>query len=696
MADTKISAFTAAATLGGTELVPIVQGGANLSTTIAKIISLAGAILVLPSGDATGATDSAAVQAAVNTQNSAGAGIVQLVGGRYYFGTPIVPMSGVRIEGISANINYTTNNAFIPDSNLVLTNGGTYIDCKGGAGFQWAKTVQGVPTQQAFTAAGTTNFTIKNMGFTNYSRAIDAGNTNNPAAWYAEFENLYMAAGTDWGFWITNFQHCKFRRIYAYGNTTGQQWYGNDVPSSVLQPGNSMWEDIFGAPPNLLTSRGLVWNAAQGQQNEGYLTRIQNNRVTNSSTQAATMAAPIATTITNTSASIAATNTFAANDRVSFSATTGTSGGQVVAGTIYYVSATGLSGSAFQVSTTVGGAVITFNASGTPNVQIAKFAVTDGTKFAVGMPVQFSATANGFTQWRTYFVLSVSTNVLTVSLTFGGNAVTSTGNTAVNIVTQGFPGIEVIALPGAQINAHIFNNLDAESAGTTAIAIQNVAGSIFSINQLPGTAQSTMGVTGRGLVDCQILSPNGTNTDFDNNANSSAVQYSGARQGTSVGYMGAGIWYDAVSGNTVLSNGSNFDTQSVGMLQLVGGSKVMPGSLGITQKASFSASANPTLGDANLSVVSTNGVAGTTITLPTISSSNVGVWGTFFNGTASAQTLNTNGTQLFNNVTGRTSLTINPNASVRICAGYVGSSTYTWIIEGASSAIVSGVVSAPT
>lgn len=650
------------------------------------------------SGDATGVTDAAALQSAINTLAAVPGGTLTLAACTYYVATPLIPKTGVSIVGQFDLLNYTVNTAPIPDSNQVRTTaGGTLFNCMAGACFQWNKAVLGVwGTQNGFVTAGPSNYAIKNIGFTNCSRAIDAGNTNNPAGWYAEFENIYVSNCTDWGVWITNFQHDKFRRIYTYNNTTGQQWYGNDVPSSTLQPGNSMWEDIFGAPPNLLTSRGLVWNAAQGQQNEGYLTRIQNNRVTNSSTQAATMAAPIATTITSSSASIAATNTFAANDPVSFSATTGTSGGQVVAGTIYYVSATGLSGSAFQVSATVGGAVITFNASGTPNVLTAKFSVTDGTKFAVGMPVQFSATVDGFTQWRTYFVLSVSTNVLTVSLTYGGNAVTATAATAVNVVTQGFPGIEVIALPGAQINAHIFNNLDAESAGTTAIAIQNAAGSIFSINQLPGTAQSTMGVTGRGLVDCQIFSPNGTNTDFDNNANSAALQYSGARQGTSVGYMGAGIWYDAVSGNTVLSNGSNFDTQSVGLLALVGGSKLVPGSLGISQKNVVSGSANPTLGDANMSVVYQDGVSGTTITLPTISATNVGDWITIFNQTAAAQTINTNGTQLINQITGRTSITLNPNASVRLAGAAFSGGLYGYIIEGASSAMVSGVISTGT
>ncbi len=59
---------------------------------------------------------------------------------------------------------------------------------------------------------------------------------------------------------------------------------------------------------------------------------------------------------------VTVTNTFAANDPVIFS-TTGALPTGLTAGTVYYVSATGLSGTSFQVSATAGGASI--NTSGT-------------------------------------------------------------------------------------------------------------------------------------------------------------------------------------------------------------------------------------------------------------------------------------------------------------------------------------------
>lgn len=72
---------------------------------------------------------------------------------------------------------------------------------------------------------------------------------------------------------------------------------------------------------------------------------------------------PATATFTNGSASIGLTNTFAANDRVSFQ-TSGTLPTNFTAFQSYYVIATGLSGSVFQVSATLGGTAITAGSAG--------------------------------------------------------------------------------------------------------------------------------------------------------------------------------------------------------------------------------------------------------------------------------------------------------------------------------------------
>lgn len=84
-----------------------------------------------------------------------------------------------------------------------------------------------------------------------------------------------------------------------------------------------------------------------------------------------------ASTITSSSASITGSNyLFTALQPVTFSVTVGTGANGIVAGTTYFISATGLSSTTFQVSATSGGASITFNASGSPTVLGCKAAGT--------------------------------------------------------------------------------------------------------------------------------------------------------------------------------------------------------------------------------------------------------------------------------------------------------------------------------
>ena len=82
-------------------------------------------------------------------------------------------------------------------------------------------------------------------------------------------------------------------------------------------------------------------------------------------TMIADLQAVVSATITSGNASIAATNSFVAGQAVFFATTVG----NITAGATYYVQATGLSGSAFQVSTGQISGSVTPSASGTSNVQ---------------------------------------------------------------------------------------------------------------------------------------------------------------------------------------------------------------------------------------------------------------------------------------------------------------------------------------
>jgi len=116
----------------------------------------------------------------------------------------------------------------------------------------------------------------------------------------------------------------------------------------------------------------------------------------------------------------------------------------------------------------------------------ATIGVTDSTKFIVDQPVVFSATVNGFTTAKTYFVLSSAANVITVGTYMGGAALTATGTTAVNVVSYGFSPLELIGYYFSAGAGHgsifpaAFTNLDLEAPGSSvsnsSVTLQQVRG----------------------------------------------------------------------------------------------------------------------------------------------------------------------------------------------------------------------------
>lgn len=103
-------------------------------------------------------------------------------------------------------------------------------------------------------------------------------------------------------------------------------------------------------------------------QTEGLGTGFSGSVQTVSFIDALTAAASAAPTFTNSSAVIAMTNTFAAGQPVVFTVTGGTLPTNFSPNTVYYVIPTGLSGTQFEVSATVGGTAISAGSagSGTP------------------------------------------------------------------------------------------------------------------------------------------------------------------------------------------------------------------------------------------------------------------------------------------------------------------------------------------
>jgi len=108
----------------------------------------------------------------------------------------------------------------------------------------------------------------------------------------------------------------------------------------------------------------------------------------------------------------------------------------------------------------------------------ANIVVTNAAAFVVDLPVQLSASVNGFSALQTYFVTSITpgTNTITLSNTMGGASIQATGSTAVNVTTTGFSPIEIFAYSGSTIGPGLIYGMDMEGVSNSVSTLQNANG----------------------------------------------------------------------------------------------------------------------------------------------------------------------------------------------------------------------------
>lgn len=177
--------------------------------------------------------------------------------------------------------------------------------------------------------------------------------------------------------------------------------------------------------------------------------------------------------------------------------------------------------------------------------------VTDLSKFGVGMPVNFTSTANGFTINLIYFVASVSGTTGAGNITVcaamcgasGGTAISATGNTAINIFTSGWPQLEV---GGTDANSTVTYSsvrgaADIEVGGTAHIVFQGITGFFYDggINHsTPSTADICVRqCAAQGFI---LNLQAALNLDLDSNAQ--YIQVNGRQQtALNSNYAGIGI-----------------------------------------------------------------------------------------------------------------------------------------------------------
>lgn len=315
--------------------------------------------------------------------------------------------------------------------------------------------------------------------------------------------------------------------------------------------------------------------------------------------------------------------------------------------------------------------------------------VADGTKYAVGMPVTFTTTADGYTANQVYVVLSVSSNTLTFGNNRNASAISATGSGNLTLNTYGYPCVEVVGVNSttAKVQGSRFPHLDLEGKATTALYVENGLTSDFGITSVPTTL--TTGLVVRNTGSSRFTSRPSIQTDID--ANSTGSEFFGQRSAT-VALQRAlkGMWIDSNS-TQVLAIGPGQNNQgSGGDIQIrVNGFMYPATGMGeriVTRDTSIS------LAGTNAGTVVFNGATGQTLTLPTIvtdttpNASHIGLVFDFVNVSGNSVTVATDGTQLFNTVGAKTSLTVATQTGLRVVAAKTNSGTLFWTARAYSLA----------
>lgn len=240
----------------------------------------------------------------------------------------------------------------------------------------------GWPSSTSEYAEGIKGFSLKDVAVIDGLNGMKVGGRNNPGLYYSDIDGFYAFDCVKWGVWMENYILSTFSRIYPVACLEGGVM---KRMSSRFQGGNSQWTDVYVVTPGF-ESTSAAEHKARG----------------------------IVYSAVDTSIFGSDSSRFEQCNRQNI---TPFGGGSFPFGTGY------------AGTTTNGSAVI---------------AVSDGTAFAVDMPVSFAATAAGFTASKIYFVRSISGNNITLSNYMRGPAVLATASTTITIGGSGFPPIEFI------------------------------------------------------------------------------------------------------------------------------------------------------------------------------------------------------------------------------------------------------------
>lgn len=312
----------------------------------------------------------------------------------------------------------------------------------------------------------------------------------------------------------------------------------------------------------------------------------------------------------------------------------------------------------------------------------ANVTVPDGTKYAVGMPVSYSSAGFGFSAGQVYVVASVAGNTITLAPSRNGSEVTASGSGSLTGRTYGFPNVELTGL-GANggVSNSTFDHVDVEGQATSALYLENTKAVHVVVAEVPSTA--LVDVVGRNMDQCSVTSMNSAWTDFD--ANSTSSMFTGNRHGMYQRLL-RGFTFDSTKGVHGLQVGAGQNNVDTADLQSRQAGFLYPAA-GMGQRI-YPRDSGLTLSGLNAGRVVFAGSSATTFTLPTIltdtsnpGASHVGMVFDVVNVGAGTLTINTNGTQLFNKVTGKTGLTVAPQNGLELTAAKDNGGNLFWLAK---------------
>lgn len=604
--------------------VPLDQSGTPTGmVTKASTASGSAAVAAALGGAVLGETTGteAGIRAAAAAVSLMGGGIVQLQAKTYTITSTLPLISGVVYRGAG----YTL---------------------AGYGGLSGGTIVQGDGTFPIFSAAATdlgalpgsiaaartelvTRCGVKDMALKDGTYGIKCGALYKAGVYWGDFDNLYISGMTQWGVWFENFIESRFARFKTETtNGVGHMWFG-DSTGVLWNHGNSTVQQLFCEIGGAYT-RNIVFMArgANSAMNDLTVTDIQANG----------------------------------------------------------------HGGRFTDSTA------TFSNAG-PDITVA-----DASKWPVDFPVCVEANVYGFVAYTTYFVVSsnTSTNKIQLSSFMGGAAITPGGSGTATLVGYGWPGIEIVGYGDSSnntIQSSQFFGVDMESLSVAERVLQNA-----SVTAAWGTINSTQGTQCANTLTCRKVygawSSSGAEIpDFDwaSQGGFIAMGYSLNVSATlptagGNGQMPQGMCrtVGAGGGEYGLHLGTNKGGAvklSISPINSPAQSHIYPRH-GFSQRIQTSTSTSLNLNGSNLGAIAYTGGSAATWTLPTLSGTQGGEANTYLGGVyeiancgTSTLTINTAASQLFNNQSGKSSVTLAAGQSFTIRAQVTGS-TFFWQVVG--------------